>query len=340
MDITPSTYDPEEIALSSFVNSQIHSSSTNNILKHTETEKYNATAIVPYFVDLGFLLHDAYIYINQDGSVRTNVLRAIRLLRILKLYLVLKHLKTMRVLSITLKESLIDFVGALSGLIFLAFLFGAAAYVVESEKNSEMFDSIPKATYWGVITITTVGYGDIYPITVAGGIIASLCALSGAAIIGMFVSVLVDRYQRVFNRKMYSSCQQMSSNEFTDASYENEDEEQNITEAFSSNRQLVGEQSVEQILNLNRGKKFDQEKSLQSSVRSKLNFSISFNDATIDNQLINQIIKHLNEKFIELQRTINKDIQLQIVDDNDRILTQPCAPVLIGSVSSDTKNVN
>ncbi|CAF1589227.1 unnamed protein product [Rotaria sp. Silwood1] len=116
-------------------------------------------------------------------------MRAIRLLRILKLYLVFKQLKVLRALSTTLKESLIDFSGTLFGLVVLAFLFGAAAYVAETQANPEMFDSIPKATYWGIITITTVGYGDMYPITVIGRTIACLCALSGAAII-VFTEVL------------------------------------------------------------------------------------------------------------------------------------------------------
>ncbi|CAF4905589.1 unnamed protein product [Rotaria sp. Silwood1] len=116
-------------------------------------------------------------------------MRAIRLLRILKLYLVFKQLKVLRALSTTLKESLIDFTGTLFGLVVVAFLFGAAAYVAETQANPEMFDSIPKATYWGIITITTVGYGDMYPITVIGRTIACLCALSGAAII-VFTEVL------------------------------------------------------------------------------------------------------------------------------------------------------
>ncbi|CAF1215415.1 unnamed protein product [Rotaria sp. Silwood1] len=267
-------------------------------------------------------------------------MRAIRLLRILKLYLVFKQLKVLRALSTTLKESLIDFTGTLFGLVVVAFLFGAAAYVAETQANPEMFDSIPKATYWGIITITTVGYGDMYPITVIGRTIACLCALSGAAIIGMLVSVLVDRYQRVFNRKMHSSDQQMLSNEFTDMDNEYEDEEKKIIKEISSNRQLIREQLVEKMPQSNCRKNFDQEKSRKSSVRSKLNFSISVNDNTIDDQLVNQIIRNLNEKFIELQRTINKDIHLQIIDDDEKMLIQSSTCALFGSVSSVTKNIN
>ncbi|CAF1550311.1 unnamed protein product, partial [Didymodactylos carnosus] len=84
-----------------------------------------------------------------------------------------------------------------------SFLFGAAVYLVENSTNGLVFDSIPKATYWGIITITSTGYGDMYPITAVGRVLACLCTFSGTATVGMLASVLVDRYQRVYTRKLY-----------------------------------------------------------------------------------------------------------------------------------------
>ncbi|CAM4773530.1 unnamed protein product [Rotaria magnacalcarata] len=251
-------------------------------------------AIIPYFVSLGIILSHSYIDTGRNTTLQMSILRSLRLLRILKMYRLFRHLKSLRVLGRTLKESVADFAGALCGLIIFAFLFGAAAYSAENETNREVFDSIPKATYWGIITITTVGYGDMYPITFTGRIIASLCALSGAVIIGMFVSVLVDRYQRAFNQKMDSIDQQMSS-------ADTNDEERNILEESSSDTQQTDQ---------------------QLSMRSKLNFSISMNDGNIDDHLANQIVRNLNEKIIELQQTINREIQLQIIDNDNTICTQ------------------
>jgi voltage-gated potassium channel len=86
-------------------------------------------------------------------------------------------------------------------LTLVSFLFGAATYFAEKDMNGESYDSILKATYWAILTIKSVAYGDMFPVTPIGRILACLCALFGAATIRMFVSVLVDRYQRVYNRK-------------------------------------------------------------------------------------------------------------------------------------------
>jgi hypothetical protein len=75
----------------------------------------------------------------------------------LKIYLIFKQFKSLRVLSSTLKESFIDFIIMIIILTLTAFLFGAATYFAEQDTNGQVFDSIPKATYWGIITIATVG---------------------------------------------------------------------------------------------------------------------------------------------------------------------------------------
>ncbi|CAF3901454.1 unnamed protein product [Rotaria sordida] len=117
----------------------------------------------------------------------------------------------LRTVGTTIKEAFVDFIGVFAGIILLAFLFGAACYVAEVKDNRATFSSIPKSLYWGIITIMTIGYGDMYPITTAGRMIACGCALAGAAIIGMLVSVIVDHYQRAFNRKtLYNEKQRYS----------------------------------------------------------------------------------------------------------------------------------
>jgi hypothetical protein len=94
-------------------------------------------------------------------------------------------------------------------LTLVSFLFGAATYFAEKDMNGESYDSILKATYWAILTITSVGYGDMFPITPVGRILSCLCALFCAATMGMLVSVLVDRYQRVYNRKKFFAQQEL-----------------------------------------------------------------------------------------------------------------------------------
>ncbi|CAF3969771.1 unnamed protein product [Rotaria sordida] len=244
-----------------------------------------------------FATNKSYLQTDLKTTTAINILLLIRLFRILKLFLIFKYVKTLHTLGSTIKESCADFIGAFFGIILLAFLFGAACYVAEVEDNHAVFSSIPKALYWAIITIMTVGYGDMYPITTAGRIIACACALCGAAVIGMLVSVLVDRYQHIFNRKTYEPYQQMSSIEFTDTNNKSEDEEPYITQQFFSNTQLPIEQTIQRILNYKNHTNFDQEELLQTSLESNPNFIVLSNNSTINGQTVNQVIWDLNKNL-------------------------------------------
>jgi hypothetical protein len=115
------------------------------------------SAILPYFVLLGFLLNRKESILNGDTLTIFRIFRLLRFLRVFKIYLIFKQFKSLRVLASTLKESFIEFIIMIIILTLLAFLFGAAVFFAEQKTNGDSFDSIPKATYWGIITITTVG---------------------------------------------------------------------------------------------------------------------------------------------------------------------------------------
>jgi hypothetical protein len=78
-------------------------------------------------------------------------------MRVFKLYRIFQHVKSLRVLASTLKESIPDFIILLSFLTLSGLLFGAAIYFAENDVNEHAFDSIPKATYYGIVTLTAVG---------------------------------------------------------------------------------------------------------------------------------------------------------------------------------------
>jgi hypothetical protein len=114
-------------------------------------------AIVPYYVFLFIQLADKDIGLNTNVILSIRLLRILRFARIFKIYLVFKRLKSLRVLSATIHESLIDFAVLITILTLLAFLFGTAIYFFEQDTNGDVFDSIPISIYWGIITITGVG---------------------------------------------------------------------------------------------------------------------------------------------------------------------------------------
>ncbi|CAF3684724.1 unnamed protein product [Rotaria sp. Silwood1] len=146
------------------------------------------------FFDLG---QDAFAQVRKDENLkevektqlprnrcrRFALLRVLRCARIFKFYRVFKNIKTMRVLVVTVKESMPDFLVLAVTLMLMAFLFGTAAYLIEGTNDNSALDSIPKATYWGIVTLTSVGYGDIVPVTALGRLTAIICALSGVGTI-------------------------------------------------------------------------------------------------------------------------------------------------------------
>ncbi|CAF1619218.1 unnamed protein product, partial [Adineta ricciae] len=114
-------------------------------------------AIVPYYVFLCVQLTDRKIDLNASTFIILRLLRLFRFLRVFKIYLIFHRLKSLRVLSATLKESFMDFTIMIVALTLVAFLFGAATYFAEKDTDRESFDSIFSATYWAILTITSVG---------------------------------------------------------------------------------------------------------------------------------------------------------------------------------------
>ena len=77
-------------------------------------------------------------------------------------------------------------------------LFSTAMYYAESGSN-EQFRSIPSGFWWAIITMTTVGYGDLCPTTPFGKCIGTLCAISGSLVIALPLPVFVSNFEERYN---------------------------------------------------------------------------------------------------------------------------------------------
>ncbi|MFV8373077.1 ion transporter [Flavobacterium sp. LB2P74] len=133
--------------------------------------------------------------------VGTSVLTVVRALRLLRLFKILKHPKFSSQ-STHLKEALIASRGKI--LVFIYFMLissviiGSVMYVVEGEEGG--FTSIPISIYWTIVTLTTVGYGDISPITPLGQAIASVVMIMGYGIIAVPTGIVSAEFA-TSNRK-------------------------------------------------------------------------------------------------------------------------------------------
>ena len=102
----------------------------------------------------------------------------------------------------------------------LVLILGSLLYLIEGEKNG--FSSIPQSIYWAIVTITTVGYGDIAPVTVPGKIIASFAMLTGYSIIAVptgIISVEIGRAVKAGRSKEKKCAGCGNSSHDTDAVY-------------------------------------------------------------------------------------------------------------------------
>ena len=109
--------------------------------------------------------------------------RAVRLLRLLRLAKLGRYSETMRTFARVLSAKRDELVALMAFLAILLVLSSSVMYFAEHEAQPEKFSSIPKAMWWGVATLTTVGYGDVAPVTAIGRLLGSFIAVLG---IGMF----------------------------------------------------------------------------------------------------------------------------------------------------------
>lgn len=131
-----------------------------------------------------------------SGYASLRVIRAFRLLRIFRILKLSRFTSESQALAHSLKASYYKIMVFMFFVVMLMVLTGTLMYVIEGGKNG--FNSIPASIYWAIVTTTTVGYGDITPVTVIGKMLSSLMMLTGYAIIAVptgLISVEMSKYK-------------------------------------------------------------------------------------------------------------------------------------------------
>jgi voltage-gated potassium channel len=125
-------------------------------------------------------------------------IRLFRLFRILKMVRYSDALKTFaEVLNLKKEELGVTFFATL----ILLVVASSMVYEAENEAQPEAFANIPDAMWWGVVTLTTVGYGDIYPVTPIGKIIGSFVVISGIGLFALPAGILASGFNEVLQRR-------------------------------------------------------------------------------------------------------------------------------------------
>jgi len=125
----------------------------------------------------------SYLGLLMPGTQHLLVIRILRLLRIFRVLKLGRYVSESQVLVTAIRNSRAKIAVFLFTVLTLVVVIGAAMYIIEGRENG--FDSIPRSMYWAIVTLTTVGYGDITPQTIPGQILSSALMIMGYGIIAI-----------------------------------------------------------------------------------------------------------------------------------------------------------
>ncbi|XP_015207757.1 A-type voltage-gated potassium channel KCND2 isoform X2 [Lepisosteus oculatus] len=150
----------------------------------------DVVAIMPYYI--GLVMTD-----NEDVSGAFVTLRVFRVFRIFKFS---RHSQGLRILGYTLKSCASELGFLLFSLTMAIIIFATVMFYAEKGSTATKFTSIPAAFWYTIVTMTTLGYGDMVPKTIAGKIFGSICSLSGVLVIALPVPVIVSNFSRIYHQ--------------------------------------------------------------------------------------------------------------------------------------------
>lgn len=127
-------------------------------------------AILPFYLPLAY-------------TVDLRIMRSLRLVRLLRMLKLARYSESLRLLGRVLKRAKDEIAVTVFVIGLLVLVCSSIMYFAEKDAQPDRFSSIPAAMWWAVVTLTTVGYGDVYPVTTIGKMLAALLAFLG---IGMF----------------------------------------------------------------------------------------------------------------------------------------------------------
>lgn len=155
-------------------------------------------SILPTFLSLIFV-----------GTKYLLIIRLLRLLRVFRIFKLVNYMKGRNLIVFSINESFPKIIVFLSFVVTMAAIAGTIMYIVESGHPESGFKNIPLSIYWAIVTLTTVGYGDISPVTPLGQFLAAIIMILGYSVIAVptgIISVGMNKYQEKLKESESKEC--------------------------------------------------------------------------------------------------------------------------------------
>lgn len=156
---------------------------------------FDFLAILPFYI---FLIDDLIVAYNLP--IEAKLIRAIRFLWIFRILKLSRYNNSLSILKKVIQKKKEDLIISYVLLFLILYISSVLMFYIENAAQPDIFSSIPHAMWWGVATLTTIGYGDIVPITLVGKIISGLIAIVGIGFVGLPTGILasgfIEQYQK------------------------------------------------------------------------------------------------------------------------------------------------
>lgn len=160
---------------------------------HEPQFKHSIYGRIRYMLTAGALIDLLAIlpfYIHVVVGLDLRVLRILRLLRFLRLFRLTAYMKATRLVVNVFKATKNELLLSLVLALFLIVISSSLVYFAEHLAQPDVFTSIPSTVWWSVVTLTTVGYGDMIPITTAGKIFTAIILMAGVALFALPAGII------------------------------------------------------------------------------------------------------------------------------------------------------
>jgi voltage-gated potassium channel len=135
------------------------------------------------------------------SGIDTRMLRMLRLMRFFRVFKITRYNDSVKDIVEVIKDKRSE-IGVIMGLIIIIMIISSfLMFYAENKDNNEAFPNVLSCLWWAVVTMTTIGYGDVYPITVMGKIIASIMALLGIGLVAMPTGIISAGFLEKVNEK-------------------------------------------------------------------------------------------------------------------------------------------